>query len=790
MNERTFRVLEYGKITEMLSIRAQSSMGKKLCRELKPSSNLLEVKERLDETKEAMEVVLKWGSLPLDGIKDISESIRKSKVGFTLNPGELLGVSDILRCSRRLKAFMREGSKGELYPIIYEIVDSLIGIKTLEEEIENAIVSDTEISDKASQKLYGIRRAIRDKNGKIRDRLQSMVQSYSKYLQDPIVTIRGDRYVIPVKSECKGSVPGLVHDQSSSGSTLFIEPMAVVELNNEIKELLLKEREEVERILSALTAKVGENADFLKVNNESLAFLDFLMAKAKFAWDIEGSIPEVNDRGVINIRAARHPLINKEVVVPIDIKLGETYSALVITGPNTGGKTVTLKTAGLLTLMGMAGLALPSKDNSQISVFNNVYADIGDEQSIEQSLSTFSSHMTNIVDIIKWVDKKSLVLVDELGAGTDPTEGAALAMAILENIHSKGARIIATTHYSEIKVFAMEKDGFENASVEFSVETLRPTYRLLTGIPGKSNAFEISRRLGLRDDIIDEAKTKISKDAAKFEDVIQNLQNKTTAVERELEETERLKREISELKKEISEKKYKLDTQRDKLVRQAQEEAKKLVKQAKEEADYILREMNELRMKASEAASIREAEEVRKKLKDKLDTMEVKDVDTLEYRDGMVPVDKVKISEEVYVTTLNQKAVVISEPDSKGEVMVQVGIMKINVPLNKLMRDISKKKEAKKTGGAQLVRQKVNSVASSIDLRGQNLEEALYNIDKYLDDAYLANLEMVTLIHGKGTGVLREGIQSALRKHPYVKSIRTGDFGEGGSGVTVVEMKK
>lgn len=790
MNERTFRVLEYGKITEMLSTRAQSSMGKKLCRELKPSSNLLEVKERLDETKEAMEVVLKWGSLPLDGIKDISDSIRKSKVGFTLNPGELLGVSDILRCSRRLKAFMREGSKGELYPIIYEIVDSLIGIKTLEEEIENAIVSDTEISDKASQKLYGIRRAIRDKNGKIRDRLQSMVQSYSKYLQDPIVTIRGDRYVIPVKSECKGSVPGLVHDQSSSGSTLFIEPMAVVELNNEIKELLLKEREEIERILSALTAKVGENADFLKVNNESLAFLDFLMAKAKFAWDIEGSIPEVNDRGVINIRAARHPLINKEVVVPIDIKLGETYSALVITGPNTGGKTVTLKTAGLLTLMGMAGLALPSKDNSQISVFNNVYADIGDEQSIEQSLSTFSSHMTNIVDIIKWVDKKSLVLVDELGAGTDPTEGAALAMAILENIHSKGARIIATTHYSEIKVFAMEKDGFENASVEFSVETLRPTYRLLTGIPGKSNAFEISRRLGLRDDIIDEAKTKISKDAAKFEDVIQNLQNKTTAVERELEETERLKREISELKKEISEKKYKLDTQRDKLVRQAQEEAKKLVKQAKEEADYILREMNELRMKASEAASIREAEEVRKKLKDKLDTMEVKDVDTLEYRDGMVPVDKVKISEEVYVTTLNQKAVVISEPDSKGEVMVQVGIMKINVPLNKLMRDISKKKEAKKTGGAQLVRQKVNSVASSIDLRGQNLEEALYNIDKYLDDAYLANLEMVTLIHGKGTGVLREGIQSALRKHPYVKSIRTGDFGEGGSGVTVVEMKK
>lgn len=790
MNERTFRVLEYEKIIEMLSTRTQSSSGKEMCLELKPSNNLLEVRERLDETKEAMEIVLRWGSLPLDGIKNIKESIRKSKIGFTLTPAELLGVCDILRCSRRLRAFMKEGTKSELYPIIYEIVDSLIQIKPLEEEIENAIVGENEISDKASQKLYSIRRSIKEKNGKIKDRLQSMVQSYSKYLQDGIVTIRGDRYVLPVRSECKGSVPGLVHDQSSSGSTLFIEPMAVVELNNEIKELLLKEREEIERILSELTSKVGENADYLEANNSSLAYLDFLMAKAKFGLDIEGSIPDVNERGVINIKAARHPLINKEVVVPIDIKLGETFKALVITGPNTGGKTVTLKTAGLLTLMTMAGLAIPARDGSQVSTFERVYADIGDEQSIEQSLSTFSSHMTNIVEILKWVDKRTLVLVDELGAGTDPTEGAALAMSILTHIYNSGARIIATTHYSEIKVFAMEKEGFENASVEFNVETLRPTYRLLTGIPGKSNAFEISRRLGLKDEIIDTARGMISKDEAKFEDVIQNLQDKTSAVERELDEAERTRREISQIKKELSEKKYKLESQRDKIIKQAQEDAKRLVRQAKEEADNIVKELNELRLKALDSASIKEAEEVRKKLRDKLDTMEVKDVDTMEYREGIVPIEKANVGEEVYVTTFNQKAVVLSEADSKGEVIVQIGMMKVNVPINKLVKDVKGKKEIKKSGAAQIVRQKVGNVSSSINLRGQTIDEAMYNLDKYLDDAYLAGIEQVTIIHGKGTGALREGIQSELRGHKLVKSMRTGDYGEGGTGVTVVEMKK
>lgn len=790
MNEKTIKVLEYDKIIKMLSERAQSSLGKKLCLELVPSSSKYEVEESLKETLEAIEMVLKWGSLPLNGIKDIGDIIKKAKIGYTLTPGELLAVSDILRCTKGLKSFMKDGSKQELYPIIADVIDTLVYVKPLQEAIETAIVSEDEVADRASEKLYNIRRNLRSKNAGVRDRLQSMISTYSKYLQDPIVTIRGDRYVIPVKAEYKANVPGLVHDQSSSGSTLFIEPMPVVQLNNEIKELMLKEKAEVERILSELSSKVEASADALDHDNMNLGYLDFLMAKAKFALDLNGTIPDVNDKGTLNIKAGRHPLIDKDKVVPIDIRLGEGYDAMVITGPNTGGKTVTLKTAGLLTLMAMSGLAIPARDGSQVSIFKRVYADIGDEQSIEQSLSTFSSHMTNIVDIMKNTKDSTLVLVDELGAGTDPTEGAALAMAILENLQKKGAKIIATTHYSEIKVFAMEKEGFENASVEFDVETLRPTYRLLTGIPGKSNAFEISRRLGLPDYIIDEARQYVSKDAAKFEDVIQSLQNKTTQVEKQLEEADRIKREASAIKKELSEKQYKLNKQRDDIIRKAQEEARALVRKAKEEADAILKELIDMKMKASETITIKDAEKARKKLKEKLDTMEVKDVDTMEYREGMMPVNKVIPGEEVYVTTLSQKAVVISGPDSKGDVLVQAGIMKINVPLKKLMKDPNAKKDVKKTGAARIAQQKSFSVSSSIDLRGQTVDEAMYNLDKYLDDAFLAGLGSVTIIHGKGTGALREGIQSQLRNHPYVKSMRIGNYNEGGTGVTIVEIKR
>ena len=790
MNEKALKVLEYNKIIGMLADRAGSGLGKQMCLDLKPSSNIHEVEDNLKETKEAIEVVLKWGTLPLGGIRDISDIVKRAGMGFMLTPSELLKVCDILRCAKGLKNFMKDGSKKKLYPVIFEIIDSLVFVKTLYDSIENTIVSDEEISDRASEKLYNLRRAIKDKNSRIKDKLQSMVQSYSKYLQDPIVTIRGDRYVIPVKIECRANVPGLVHDQSASGSTVFVEPMAVVELNNEIKELTLKEKAEIERILTELSAKVAENADYLNHDNYNIAYIDFLMAKAKFGLDIEGSIPDINNRGAINIRAARHPLINKDIVVPIDIKLGDSYNALIITGPNTGGKTVTLKTAGLLTLMASAGLAIPCSDMSQISVFDEVYADIGDEQSIEQSLSTFSSHMKNIVEIIAHADDKSLVLVDELGAGTDPTEGAALAMSILEKLHERGTKIIATTHYSELKVFAMDKQGFENASVEFDVETLRPTYRLLTGIPGKSNAFEISKRLGLNDEIINRAREFVSKDAVKFEDVIQSLQYKTSKAEEELFEAQRMKREAEKIKKELSERKYRLDTQKDDVMRKAQEEARRIVKQAKTEADTLVNEINEIRKKSQEAADIKEAENARKKLKEKLDNMEVKDVNTLEIEEGMEPIKDVKVGDDVFVTTLNQKAVVITEPDSKGEVMVQIGIIKMNVPVEKLMKSTRVKKETKKSGVTNLIRQKAVNISRSIDLRGQTLDEAIYNVDKYLDDAFLAGLESVLIIHGKGTGALREGIQSYLKKHHYVKSIRLGDYNEGGSGVTVVEMKK
>jgi DNA mismatch repair protein MutS2 len=790
VNERTLRVLEYDKIKNMLMENAESSLGKELCSNLKPSTSEYEVKDSLKETQEAIDIIMKWGSLPLEGIRDIGESLKRAEIGYVLTPGELLNICDLLRCIKHLKMFMKDGSKSEQFPIIYEIIDSMVYIKELQEVIENAIISEEEISDNASQKLHSIRKSIKEKTSKIKDKTQSTLQTYSKYLQDNIITIREGRYVIPVKAECKASVPGLVHDQSSSGSTLFIEPMALVDLNNEIKELLLKEKEEIDRILMEISLKVYDNMTVLELDNKNAAYLDFIMAKGKLAYSMEGTIPEVNNNGKIYLKGARHPLLDKKTAVPIDVKLGETYNAVVITGPNTGGKTVTLKTVGLLVIMASSGLAIPCKDGSEVSIFENVFADIGDEQSIEQSLSTFSSHMTNIVNILEKVNSKSLVLVDELGAGTDPIEGAALAMSILKTLYEKGAKIIATTHYSEIKVFAMKEEGFENASVEFDVETLRPTYRLLTGIPGKSNAFEISRRLGLSDEIINNAANMVSKDAAKFEDVIQNLQNKTVLVEKELEEAQKAKREAAELKKELSNKKYKLDTERDNIIRKAQEEARRTVKMAKKEADSIIKELNQMKFKASEEISIKDAEDKRKQLKEKLDSMEVKDVDTLEIKEGMERVENVKVGEEVFVSTLSQKATVLTEPDSKGEVLVQVGMMKVNVPLSKLLKQKNEKKKPKKSIAAKIMQQKAAEISSSIDVRGQTIDEALYNIDKYLDDASLAGIENVTIIHGKGTGALREGIQSNLKHNHYIKSIRMGDIGEGGSGVTIAQLKR
>ena len=788
MNEKTLRILEYEKIIKMLKNKAVSSIGKKTCEELLPSYVLHEVSERLEETKEAIDIVLKWGGVSFDGVRNVEDAVKRAEKGFILSPKDLLDVAGVLRCTKALKTFFEDGEKDKLYPIIFELVDTLVYIKGLGEKIEDIVVSEEEISDRASDLLFSLRRSIRDKNSRVKEKLQGMVTSHAKYLQDPIITIRGDRYVIPVKAECKGNIPGLVHDQSASGSTLFIEPMAIVEMNNQIKELMLKEKAEVERILNSLSRIVEENAYQLLHNNKNIGYIDFIVAKGKLALDMGANVPLVNKSGIIDMKRARHPLIDPEVVVASDIKLGKEFNCLVITGPNTGGKTVTLKTTGLLTLMAMAGLAIPADEGSELSVFKNVFADIGDEQSIEQSLSTFSSHMVNIVDIINHVDNSSLVLVDELGAGTDPTEGATLAMSIMQNLYEMGAKIIATTHYSEIKVFAMERAGFENASVEFNVETLKPTYKLLIGIPGKSNAFNISKRLGLSEKIINEAKDMISNDEASFENVIQSLQDKTRKAEEQLSEAESLKIEVNRLKKELASKQEKLDEKRDKILEKAKKEAQDVLRSAKEEADSILRELNELKGNAK-AASMKDAEKLRKSLGEKLDKSSEVKIGT-NIKEGMKRATSVMLGEEVYVSTVGQKGVVMSLPDAKKMVQVQIGIMKMTVPLNTLGIDTQPKKQVKKTGVANMVKSKANAIKSSIDLRGYMVDEAIYEIDKYLDDAFLAGYDSVQIIHGKGTGALRKGVQEHLKRHHYVKTMRIGGFDEGGAGVTVVEIKK
>lgn len=791
MNDKALRVLEYNKIIDKLSEMALSPMGVEIAQNLVPSSNAAEVKLMQEETNEAVSIILRKGSVPMEGLNDIRGALKKADIGSILDPRDLLRIDDHLRCARRMKGFMGDDSK-ENYPIIEDFITGLTPLKVLEDEITNCIVSEEEISDRASTTLYNIRRQIKDKNSSIRDRLNSIIRSpqYSKALQDPIVTVRGDRFVVPVKAEYRGSFQGLVHDQSASGSTLFIEPMAVVEMNNAIKEFKAKEKAEIERILSELTSKVAESIDSININNDILSQLDFIFAKAKLAIDLKCMPPSINSQGYINIKSARHPLIDPDVVVPNNISLGNSFNVLVITGPNTGGKTVTLKTAGLLTLMALSGLQIPAREGSSISVFDQVFADIGDEQSIEQSLSTFSSHMTNIVTIIKEATANSLCLFDELGAGTDPTEGAALAMSILEDLYLRGARVIATTHYSELKAFALQRDGIENASVEFDVETLRPTYKLLIGIPGKSNAFEISKRLGLEEYIIDKARKFISEESIEFEELITNLQNNTKIAEHEREEAERLRREIQRIREEYENRKEKLDRAREGVMNEAKQEARKIIKEAKDEADSLIKEIRAAAQR-SETERNREIEEARKKLKSRLNSVEDSLDESLTAGRNLKPLKNVKLGDTVFITTLNQSGSILTPPDDKGEVAVQVGIMKINVHMSNLMRKDDGGKKKKKTGStASISTGKSMSITPSIDLRGQSLDEAVMNVDKYLDDAYLASLNEVTIIHGKGTGVLRQGIMDMLKRHSHVKFYRPGAYGEGGIGVTVVEIKR
>lgn len=785
MNERSLRVLEFNKIKENLRKYAVTSGGKELVDNLAPYSSAYEVREALEESREALELLIKKGNPPFEGLHDVREGIQRAKKGGCLNPAQLLYIGNMLRCTSRIQEYLTRKEEEESFPKLEDLAYILTPIKNLENEIENAIVSEEEISDRASSTLHNIRRSLKEKNSSVRDKINSIVRSNAKYLQDAIYTMRGDRYVLPVKAEYKGAVPGLVHDQSSTGATLFIEPMSLVNLNNEIKELKLKEQAEIERILWALSKKVKDNSDVCSSNMKILLQIDFIFAKGKYASSIDGMMPKVNEDGSFNLVGAKHPLIDRDKVVPSDIYLGKNFSVLMVTGPNTGGKTVTIKTVGLLHLMGMSGLLIPTRDDSSISFYREVFADIGDEQSIEQSLSTFSSHLTNIVGIMREADRDSLVLFDELGAGTDPTEGAALATAIIETLKERGTKIIGTTHYSELKGYALKTPGVENASVEFDVETLRPTYRLLIGVPGKSNAFEISRRLGLDDFVIEKAKGFVSEENMQFEDLIRDLQEKSIIANRDAREAERIKIETEKIKRTYEEKLKRLETTRDKAYNEARREAKEIISAAKDEADEILKAMRELEKLGISGGGRKRLEEERKKLKDSLEDREKALIKERENAGEVI--EKVTLGMEAFLPSLNQKVIIISMPDNKGEVQVEAGIMKISVKLKDLRK--AEKTKEEKVRKKREVKLNLRSVESRLDLRGLDAEEACYRTDKYLDEAYMANLGEVTIVHGKGTGILRKAINDMLKRHPHVKSYRLGAYGEGGDGVTMVELK-
>ena len=796
MNPKSLRVLEYEKIKEMLRKEVGSQLGKELIDALEPSSELAEIKYILGQTSEATTLLMKHTQFPMGRVHDLSTHIRVAEIGSFLYPGQLLEVCDSLRSARRMKNFItkqRDEVEGGL-PILGEYADFLTNLKPIEEDIDNAIAGENEVSDSASPDLRKIRRSIDNKNASIRKKLDSVIHASQnqKYLQDAIVTIRQDRFVVPVKSEYKNMIKGLVHDQSSSGATLYIEPMAVVELNNQLKELKLDEKKEIERILRELTASVGGFSEEVRTNQKYLAILDFIVAKAKLSLKMKAIEPKLNDKGALHIKNGRHPLLEAKTVVPSNVWIGKEFTSLLITGPNTGGKTVTLKTVGLLALMTQSGLHIPADYGTEMAVFDSVYADIGDEQSIEQSLSTFSSHMTNIVNIIENVTEKSLVLFDELGAGTDPAEGAALAMAILTRLYDRKIRTIATTHYSELKQFALVHEGMENASVEFDVESLSPTYRLLIGVPGKSNAFEISLKLGLRADVIDAARALVKQDDIEFEEVLNSIEENRKTAESERDEAIRLRFEMEKLKKKLEEKEARIANQRDKHVAEAKKEARAILKKAKEESEEIIKDLRGL--KKNDKDKNKEIEKMRRKLRDNMNDVAADAIIEPDVVYRKIPKD-LKLGQSVKVVSLGQKGNVLSLPDKDGDLQVQIGIMKMKVNVKNLMlMDDSASKDAplahKRARGSD---RKYASVAkhmsTEIDLRGKTLEEAEYELDKYLDDACLASLESVRVIHGKGTGALRAGLKDFFKYHHHVRSFAEAPLNQGGSGVTIVELK-
>lgn len=793
MNEKVLKTLEYDKIISQLASFAGSPLAKQTCAELTPSSDLCEIQARQRETSDALSRLLRRGSISFSGVTDVRGILKRLEIGSILSIGELLRICKLLEVCARVKAYSRGDTEEDSRDSLDELFEALQPLTPVSLEIRRCIISEDELSDDASGTLFKIRRSMRQTNDKVHAQLTSMVNGSARtYLQDAVITMRNGRYCIPVKAEHRGQVPGMIHDQSSTGSTLFVEPMAVVKLNNELRELELKEEQEIEVILSTLSSLVASETETISDDLELLTRLDVIFAKAQLSRSYNGSEPKFNMNGWIRIKKGRHPLLDKKKVVPIDIHLGRDFQLLIITGPNTGGKTVSLKTVGLFTLMGQAGLHIPAFDGSELSIFEEVFADIGDEQSIEQSLSTFSSHMTNIVSILGKATDRSLVLFDELGAGTDPTEGAALAIAILSNLHRRGARIMATTHYSELKVFALSTPGVENGCCEFSVETLRPTYRLLIGVPGKSNAFAISSKLGLSDEIIEEAKTHLTEQDESFEDLITDLENSRVTIEKEREEIDRYKQEIQTLKKRLEQKQDKLENSREAILRKANEEARAILQDAKDYADTTMRNFNKF---GKANVSAREMEQERDRLRKKLSGVEKNlAIKTEKKPKKELKAKDLKIGDAVKVLSLNLKGTVSTLPNDKGNLYVQMGILRSQVNLKDLERidepDITGPGVSKGAGGSGKIKMaKSASVSMELNLLGKTVDEAVAELDKYLDDAYLAHMPSVRIVHGKGTGALRKGVHNYLRRNKHVKSFRLGEFGEGDAGVTIVEFK-
>ncbi len=796
MNAKALHVLEYDKIIDKLSEHATSDPGRKLCRDLLPSTDIRQIRADQTRTGDAIARIFKKGSVNFGDNRNFDGTLKALKIGSSLDMRGLLQLAAFLENVGRVKNYGRSAREDDEKDSLAESFDLLEPLTPLSTEIRRCIVSEDEMSPDASPALRHIRRGIMLTNDRIHDQLGRMLNgSMRSYLQDAVVTMRGDRYCIPVKAEYKSQISGIVHDQSSSGSTLFIEPAAIVELNNKLREMALQEKAEIDKILSELSLRAGEYIESIKYDCDIMTDLDFIFAKASYALEINAVTPIFNEHHAIDLKKARHPLIDKKKVVPIDVYVGRDFDMLIITGPNTGGKTVTLKTVGLLTLMGQAGLAIPAGDRSELSVFEEVYADIGDEQSIEQSLSTFSSHMTNTVSILDNADENSLCLFDELGAGTDPTEGAALAIAILNDLHQRRIRTMATTHYSELKVYALNTKGVKNASCEFDVESLRPTYRLLIGLPGKSNAFAISSKLGLSDRIIDAARQQIGTDDRKFEDLLADLEKSRKIIENERLEIEQYKKEAAELRSELEKKTDRLDSQRDEILRKANEEAREILMEAKEVADETIKAFR----KAGPGASMQDLERERTKLSNKISDKNKAAAKKEQPKEAhpILKESQLKLGESVRIVSMGLKGTISSKPDKDGNLFIQCGIMKTKANIKDLVligdedpKAAMKKFYGRNTSSGKMDLSRAANIRTEINLIGKNSDDAVAALDKYLDDAYMSHLGSVRVVHGKGTGALRQAVHNYLKGVPYVKSYKLGEFGEGDAGVTIVTFIK